>query len=79
MFIWRTERAELLHGRGHARARSDRELGRRRMTVNLVSFHGGIDMQHMVTCGTPDEVTARACCYCELPEAGGGYILGQIR
>ena len=41
-----------------------------------LSFHGGIDMQHLLPHGTPDQVTAEARRYCELLGAGGGYILG---
>ncbi len=41
-----------------------------------LSFHGGIDMQHLVPHGTPEEITAEARRYCELLGAGGGYILG---
>lgn len=44
-----------------------------------LSFHGGIDMQHLVTCGTPDEITAEARRYCEFLGAGGGYILDLAR
>lgn len=41
-----------------------------------LSFHGGIDMQHLLPHDTPDEVTAEARRYGELLGAGGGYILG---
>ena len=41
-----------------------------------LSFHGGIDMQHLLPHGMPDQVTAEARRYCELLGAGGGYILG---
>jgi uroporphyrinogen decarboxylase len=41
-----------------------------------LSFHGGIDMQHLVPHGTPEEITPEARRYCELLGAGGGYILG---
>jgi len=41
-----------------------------------LSFHGGIDMQHLVPHGTPEEITAESRRYCELLGAGGGYILG---
>ncbi|NOS71075.1 MAG: hypothetical protein HOP33_14235 [Verrucomicrobia bacterium] len=41
-----------------------------------LSFHGGIDMQHLVPHGTTDEITAESRRYCELLGAGGGYILG---
>jgi len=38
-------------------------------------FHGGIDMQHLLPLGTPDEVRAEARRYCEVLGAAGGYIL----
>jgi uroporphyrinogen decarboxylase len=41
-----------------------------------LSFHGGIDMQHLLPHGTPEQVTAEARRYGELLGAGGGYILG---
>ena len=41
-----------------------------------LSFHGGIDMQHLLPHGTPEQVTAEARRYCERLGAGGGYILG---
>jgi uroporphyrinogen decarboxylase len=41
-----------------------------------LSFHGGIDMQHLLPHGTPDEVRAGASHYCRTLGAGGGYILG---
>ncbi|MBI3851361.1 MAG: hypothetical protein HY298_13955 [Verrucomicrobia bacterium] len=41
-----------------------------------LSFHGGIDMQHLLPHGAPNQVTAEARRYCELLGAGGGYILG---
>jgi uroporphyrinogen decarboxylase len=41
-----------------------------------ISFHGGIDTQHLLPHGAPEEVTAEARRYCELLGANGGYILG---
>ncbi len=41
-----------------------------------VVFHGGIDMQHLLPCGSPDEVRAEVRRYCETLGQGGGYILG---
>ena len=41
-----------------------------------LSFHGGIDVQHLLPHGTPEQVTAEARRYGELLGAGGGYILG---
>jgi uroporphyrinogen decarboxylase len=40
-----------------------------------LSFHGGIDMQHLLPHGSPQEVAAEARRYCEVLGAGGGYIL----
>ena len=39
-------------------------------------FHGGIDMQHLLPRGTPDQVRAEARRYCETLGRDGGYILG---
>ena len=41
-----------------------------------VCFHGGLDMQHVLPHGTPDEVRREAARYCEVLGAQGGYILG---
>ncbi len=41
-----------------------------------LAFHGGLDMQRLLTRGTPAEVTAEARRYCTVAGAGGGYILG---
>jgi uroporphyrinogen decarboxylase len=40
-----------------------------------LSFHGGIDMQYLLPCASPQQVTAEARRYCEILGAGGGYIL----
>ena len=40
-----------------------------------LSFHGGIDMQHLLPHGTPEQVTAEARRYCEVLGGDGGYIL----
>jgi len=39
-------------------------------------FHGGIDMQKLLPCGTPEQVRAEVRRYCETLGKGGGYILG---
>ena len=41
-----------------------------------LSFHGGIDMQQLLTHGTHAAVKAEVARYCEVLGAGGGYILG---
>jgi uroporphyrinogen decarboxylase len=38
-------------------------------------FHGGIDMQQLLPCGTPAQVQAEVRHCCEVLGAGGGYIL----
>ncbi|HID77060.1 MAG TPA: hypothetical protein EYP56_13825 [Planctomycetaceae bacterium] len=40
-----------------------------------ISFHGGIDMQHLLTRGTPDDVRRQVQRYCRVLGRGGGYIL----
>jgi uroporphyrinogen decarboxylase len=40
-----------------------------------LSFHGGIDMQRLLPCGTPDQIQAEVSRYCRTLGAGGGYIL----
>lgn len=40
-----------------------------------LSFHGGIDMQHLLPHGTPAQVAVEVRRYCEVLGAGGGYIL----
>ncbi len=40
-----------------------------------VCFHGGIDMQHLLTRGSPAEVQAEVRRYCRSLGRGGGYIL----
>lgn len=49
-------------------ARIKAEFGRR------LSFHGGIDIQHTLPCGTPDEVRAEVLERCRILGRGGGYI-----
>ncbi len=39
-------------------------------------FHGGIDMQHLLTHGTPEQVAAEVRRYRDVLGTGGGYILG---
>jgi uroporphyrinogen decarboxylase len=39
-------------------------------------FHGGLDMQHLLTHGTPAQVAAQARRYCDVLGAQGGYVLG---
>jgi uroporphyrinogen decarboxylase len=41
-----------------------------------LSFHGGIDMQHLLPHASPAEVRAEVRRYCETLGQGGGYILG---
>ena len=41
-----------------------------------LSFHGGIDMQHLLPSGSPDEVRDEVRRYCDTLGRGGGYILG---
>jgi uroporphyrinogen decarboxylase len=41
-----------------------------------LTFHGGIDMQHLLPHGSPDEVRAEVRRYCETLGRDGGYILG---
>jgi uroporphyrinogen decarboxylase len=41
-----------------------------------ISFHGGIDMQHLLTHGTPEQVGREVRRYCHVLGSGGGYILG---
>ena len=41
-----------------------------------ISFHGGIDMQHLLPLGSPEQVRAEVRRYCETLGRGGGYILG---
>jgi len=41
-----------------------------------LSFHGGIDMQHLLPHGSPEQVRAEVRRYCETLGRGGGYILG---
>lgn len=38
-------------------------------------FHGGIDMQHLLPQGTPDQIAGEVRRYCDVLGAGGGYIL----
>lgn len=40
-----------------------------------LSFHGGIDMQHLLPHATPEQVQAEADRYCRTLGHGGGYIL----
>ncbi len=39
-------------------------------------FHGGIDMQHLLPHGTPEQVRSEVRRYCEVLGQDGGYILG---
>jgi uroporphyrinogen decarboxylase len=41
-----------------------------------ISFHGGIDMQHLLTHGTPEAVRAEVRRYRDVLGRQGGYILG---
>ena len=42
---------------------------------DLLSFHGGLDMQTLLPTATPAQVVAEAARYCEVLGHGGGYIL----
>ena len=39
-------------------------------------FHGGIDMQHLLPNGSPDQIRQEARRYCDTLGRDGGYILG---
>ena len=41
-----------------------------------LSFHGGIDMQHLLPHGSPQQVRAEVRRYCETLGRNGGYVLG---
>jgi uroporphyrinogen decarboxylase len=41
-----------------------------------ICFHGGMDMQHLLPHGTPEQVRAEARRYCQTLGRSGGYILG---
>ena len=41
-----------------------------------ISFHGGIDVQHLLTRGTPVEVRSEVRRYCSTFGQNGGYVLG---
>jgi uroporphyrinogen decarboxylase len=41
-----------------------------------LALHGGIDMQHLLPRGSPEEVQAVVRRYCETLGRGGGYVLG---
>jgi len=40
-----------------------------------VSFHGGIDVQHLLPHGSPEQVRAEVRRYCDALGRGGGYVL----
>jgi len=40
-----------------------------------LAFHGGVDTQHTLPFGTPDEVREQVRSYRDLTRAGGGYLL----
>jgi uroporphyrinogen decarboxylase len=40
-----------------------------------ICFHGGIDMQHLLPHGTPEQVRAEVRRYCDILGHGGGYIV----
>ncbi|MEI7730514.1 MAG: uroporphyrinogen decarboxylase family protein [Verrucomicrobiota bacterium] len=50
--------------------------GLKRDFGDRLTFHGGMDMQHLLPHGTPAQVEAEARHYCETLGSGGGYILG---
>jgi uroporphyrinogen decarboxylase len=41
-----------------------------------ISFHGGMDMQHLLTHGTPEQIGQEVRRYCDVLGSDGGYILG---
>ena len=41
-----------------------------------IGFHGGIDMQHLLPHGSPEQVRAEVRRYCDVLGRYGGYILG---
>jgi uroporphyrinogen decarboxylase len=41
-----------------------------------ICFHGGIDMQHLLTRGSPEQVRAEVRRYCTVLGRAGGYVLG---
>ena len=41
-----------------------------------LTFHGGIDMQHLLPHGTPQQIRAEVRRYCDTLGRDGGYILG---
>ncbi len=43
---------------------------------NRLCFHGGIDVQHLLTSGTPAEIRSEVRRYCTELGSDGGYILG---
>jgi len=43
---------------------------------NYITFHGGLDTQHILPFGTVEEVRAEAKRLIEVLGKGGGYILG---
>jgi uroporphyrinogen decarboxylase len=57
-------------GSGMEPARLKAEFG------DQLSFHGGLDMQHLLPRATPAQVETAARRYAEVLGAGGGYILG---
>lgn len=40
-----------------------------------LSFHGGIDMQHLLPSGSPEQIRKEVKRYCNILGEGGGYIL----
>ena len=42
---------------------------------DIISFHGGIDVQHLLPFGTPEEVRDEVVKYIEALAPGGGYVL----
>lgn len=43
---------------------------------DVLSFHGGIDMQHLLPYGNAEDVRAEVSRYCDVLGRDGGYILG---
>lgn len=45
---------------------------------DIVFWGGGVDTQHMLPFGTPDEVEAQVLQHCEIFGAGGGFVFNTV-
>ena len=50
-------------------------VGLKRDFGQSLSFHGGVDIQHTLPFGTPEEVVAEVQRYIKALAPGGGYIV----